>query len=162
MKTLIYTFLVITAVLLYFLFNQNNLNDADLVSFDANNSANWLDDLSIAKAKSQEEQKPILMYFTGSNWCSGCIRLNKDIFSKSAFIDFATEELILMKVDFPLGVQQKEDLINQNNYLYDLYEIEGMPTVILLDSNDVIYRERGYGKESVLDYIANLNGLLIK
>ena len=162
MKTLKYAFLVITAVLFYFLLNQNNLNDADLVSFDANNSANWLDDLSIAKAKSQEEQKPILMYFTGSNWCSGCIRLNKDIFSKSAFIDFATEELILMKVDFPLGVQQKEDLINQNNYLYDLYEIEGMPTVILFDSNDVIYRETGYGKESVLDYIANLSGLLIK
>ena len=48
---------------------------------------------------------------------------------------------------------------NQNNQLYDDYEIASLPTVIVLDSDREIYREAGYGRGTPKDYVAVLKSL---
>lgn len=160
MKIPIYSVIIILPIIFYLLINQKNVTstDTNLVNYDF--SVDWIEDFALAQEMSITEEKPILIYFTGSNWCSGCIRLNKDIFSDPSFADFAEGQLILMKVDFPLGAQQDNNLIEQNNYLYDLYEIEGLPTVILTDSEGIRFRESGYGKESPEAYIENLKNYI--
>ena len=158
MKSFFILIILILCFFLYSIFNQNETNKP-ASKLDEELQADWQNDLLFVKAKAIEEKKPILMYFTGSNWCSACIRLNKEIFSKPFFIDYANEHLVLMKVDFPLGVQQKESLINQNNQLYDDYEIASLPTVIVLDSDGEIYREAGYGRGTPKDYVAFLKSL---
>ena len=45
----------------------------------------WLTDYKKATAQAEEEDKPILVDFTGSDWCGWCIRLDKEVFSKDAF-----------------------------------------------------------------------------
>ena len=63
---------------LYSLMNQKSVNSVDSDStIVVEDSANWLTDLSVVQAKAQEEGKPILMDFTGSNWCGWCIKLKK-------------------------------------------------------------------------------------
>ena len=42
---------------------------------------NWLDIGRKAKEESQKTGKPILMLFTGSDWCGYCIKMEKDAFS---------------------------------------------------------------------------------
>jgi thioredoxin-related protein len=43
----------------------------------------WLTDFSAAKKKAKEENKPILMLFTGSDWCPWCIKWEKEAFSQT-------------------------------------------------------------------------------
>lgn len=152
--------IIITIIYIYSSVTPNSVLDTVSTVVAKDYSAEWLTDYLDAKAKAELEGKPILINFTGSNWCAGCVMLNKEIFSKPVFINYAKEHLILLKIDFPLGVEQEESLINQNNFLYDHFEIEGLPTVILLNSDIEIYREYGYGEEDPFDYVGRLKSLL--
>ena len=109
--------------------------------------------------KAKEEGKPILMDFTGSDWCGWCIKLKKEVFSKHAFIDYSNEHLILMTVDFPKTKKQEESLKDQNNMLLDTYGVNSFPTIILVDAQGKVLGETGYrrgGPELYVDHIKNL------
>lgn len=162
MKYLFYFILSFLVLFLYSSISKKNASHSDLdkIPHESKYSADWLTDLTVVKAKSSEEGKPIFMNFTGSNWCAACIRLDREIFSNPVFIDYANEHLILMKIDFPLGVEQEESLVTQNNLLYDRYEIGGLPTVVLIDSEGEIFRDYGYGREKAENYINRLRNLL--
>ena len=110
MKYLVFLIIIIGAVFLYTSITQNKVSESDGSLVAEEYSANWLTDLSVVQAKAKEEGKPILMDFTGSDWCSWCIKLKKEVFSKPAFIDYANEHLILMTVDFPNRKKNKRSL----------------------------------------------------
>ena len=77
---------------------------ASLVAFSAASMAaesGWLTDYQAAKKQAKEENKPILINFTGTDWCGWCIKIEKEIFSKEEFKTYAKENLILMEVVFP-------------------------------------------------------------
>lgn len=94
----------------------------------------WGTDWEAAKAKSKAEKKPILINLTGSDWCSWCIKIEKEVFSKKEFKDFAAKHLILMEADFPKKSKQPEALKKQNEALEKTYLNGGYPTVYLLDA----------------------------
>ena len=70
----------------------------------------WLTDLAAAKKQAAEEKKPILMFFTGSDWCGWCIKLHEDVLDKKEFQDFAKENVILLELDFPNSEPQSDAL----------------------------------------------------
>ena len=61
---------------------------------------NWLTDFDLAEAESVSSKKPILIYFTGSDWCGPCKMLKKDFFNTEAF-ETKAENFVLIKVDMP-------------------------------------------------------------
>jgi len=61
---------------------------------------NWLTDFTEAKKVSIKENKPILIYFTGSDWCSPCKMLKKDFFNTTEFEERA-KNMVLLMVDMP-------------------------------------------------------------
>jgi len=109
----------------------------------------WMTDWEAAKAKAKAENKPILINFTGTDWCGWCIKIEKEIFSQKAFKDYAEKNLILMEVDFPKKKELAPELKKQNKALDKEFGIEGYPTIYLLDaegkklSEDIGYREGG-------------------
>lgn len=112
-------------------------------------AGDWGNDWEAAKAQAKKESKPIFINFTGSDWCGWCIKLDKEVFSKEAFQEYAKENLILMEVDFPRKLEQPAELKAQNKKLDKEFDIKGYPTLFLLDaegnkiSGDVGYREGG-------------------
>lgn len=95
----------------------------------------WMSDWEAAKAKSEETGKPILINFTGSDWCGSCVQVKKGVFSKDDFKSFAEKNLILMEVDFPKKLEVPEKIKKQNEELRVKYaEDAGYPAVFLLDS----------------------------
>ncbi|MEN9574305.1 MAG: Thiol-disulfide isomerase or thioredoxin [Verrucomicrobiota bacterium] len=95
----------------------------------------WLTDLPQAKAQAKAEGKLVLLDFTGSDFCSSCIRLHKDVFSAKEFAAFAKERLVLMEVDFPLKKKQPAALKAANEALSKEFKVDGYPTLILLASD---------------------------
>lgn len=126
-------------------------------------SEGWMTDWEAAKAKSKAEDKPILINLTGSDWCTWCIKIEKDVFSKKEFKDFATEHLILMEADFPRKTKQPAELEKQNDALKKTYLNEGYPTVYLLDSDGKkLSKDLGELKGGVEAYIKTLTALVEK
>jgi thiol-disulfide isomerase/thioredoxin len=117
----------------------------------------WMTDYNAAKAQAVAENKPLLLDFTGSDWCPPCMMLEREVFSKKAFLDFAEENLILVKLDFPRGKDQPAELKAQNEALAQRYQIEGFPTVMIFSpEGQLIERETGYrrgGAESYIEYV---------
>lgn len=139
---------------------------ASLVAFSAASMAaesGWLTDFEAAKKQAKEENKPILINFTGTDWCGWCIKIEKEIFSKDEFKAYAKENLILMEVDFPEKKKQTDELKAQNKKLDKEFKIEGYPTIFLIDaegkklSEDIGYREGG-----AQAYVDHLKELLAK
>lgn len=97
-------------------------------------SKGWETNWEAAKEKSKATQKPILINLTGSDWCGWCIKIEKEIFSKKEFQDFAAENLVLMEADFPRKKELPAELKKQNDALKKEYLAGGYPTVYLLDS----------------------------
>ncbi|WP_193213454.1 thioredoxin family protein [Luteolibacter marinus] len=90
----------------------------------------WSTDLEKAFVQAKKEKKPVLVEFTGSDWCPPCIAMRKNVFSKKEFIDGASEKFILVELDFPKG---DKELKKKNDPYAEKYKIEGFPTVILFN-----------------------------
>ena len=119
-------------------------------------SLNWNTDLSQALATAKKENKVVLINFTGSDWCQWCKRLSDEVFSKSQFEDFASKNLVLVKIDFPRNIEQSNATKFYNQKLANMYGVEGFPTIILLDKNGRGILKTGYIQGGVENYINQL------
>lgn len=95
----------------------------------------WLTDLPKAKKQAKAEGKLTLLNFTGSDFCSSCIRLHKEVFPAKEFAAFAKQRLVLVEVDFPLKKKQTPELKAANEALSNEFKVDGYPTLILLGSD---------------------------
>ena len=90
----------------------------------------WHTDLEKSIEISTKEKKPLMLFFTGSDWCGWCIRLQKEVFYKPEFIEWANKNVILVDIDFPRNKsKQSIELQQQNNLLQQQFGVQGYPTI---------------------------------
>ena len=119
----------------------------------------WLTDLDAAKAQGVKENKPVLVDFTGSDWCPPCKSLHKVVFESPEFAA-AASRYVLVELDFPRGKPQSAELKAKNREWQQKYAVNSFPTILLLDakSGEVFGRVGGFGGQSAKDYLAKLDG----
>ena len=115
----------------------------------------WLTSLPDALAKAKSDEKLVLLDFTGSDWCPPCKMLHDKVLTQKEFLDHASENLVLVMLDFPRSKQQAEELKEANQELAKKFNIEGFPTLVLLngDGNELA-REVGLAHQNPADLIA--------
>lgn len=105
----------------------------------------WLTSLPEAQALAKKEHKLVLMDFTGSDWCPGCIALEKEVLSKPEFLEYAKKNLVLVQVDFPVQKKQSAELKKANDDLQARYKIDGFPTLVALNPDGkIVWQTIGY------------------
>jgi protein disulfide-isomerase len=120
-------------------------------------AAEWTEDYSAGLAQAKKEHKLLVLDFTGSDWCVWCKRTDQEVFSTQKFKDFANQNLVLVKVDFPRMAPQSDAVKAQNAKLQDKYQIEGFPTLIVLDPDEkVVVKQVGYREGGPDAFIAQL------
>ncbi len=120
----------------------------------------WLTDLGKAQAQAKQGNKLILMDFNGSDWCPPCMALRKQVFSSPEFQKFASQNLVLVDVDFPHAKEQSEALKKTNEALAEKFGVDGFPTVVVLASNGKeLDKTTGYQGETAKEFIARLQQL---
>ena len=116
---------VVTTLFIFYItghsFAQENTNKKDNLV--------WYTDLIKAQEISKFSNKPIFAFFTGSDWCIWCHKLERDVFEKSEFIKWARKNVILLELDFPRKKQLSPELTQQNNSLQQTFLVQGFPTV---------------------------------
>ena len=106
----------------------------------------WLTKYEEAKELAKKENKLILANFTGSDWCGWCIKLKDEVFSKPEFTTWAKDKVVLLELDFPRKTELPAELKEQNEKLATKYEIQGYPTILLLDAEGEQVGALGYEK----------------
>lgn len=89
----------------------------------------WHNDLSKASELAIKSKKPLLLFFTGSDWCGWCMRLQKEVLTTPDFAKWAKDNVVLVELDFPRRKQLPDDIRKQNADMEQLFGIRGYPTV---------------------------------
>ncbi len=89
----------------------------------------WYTDINQVYDVSAKTGKPIFAFFTGSDWCGWCHRLEANVFSKPGFKEWAKAHVILLELDFPRNKQLPQALMEQNAGLQQFFNVQGYPTI---------------------------------
>jgi len=96
----------------------------------------WETDFNTAKTIAAEQNKPILMYFTGSDWCSPCKQLKADFFQSEKFKSKANQVVLLMvDVPFRQDIVTPEQLKKNKALVKKYNKEESFPLLLALNSN---------------------------
>jgi thioredoxin-related protein len=96
----------------------------------------WTQDYDAALKLAKEQNKPVMLNFTGSDWCFWCKLMDRQVFSTDTFKNYAKDNLVLVSINFP----RNPDLVpvkykKRNAVLQNKFAIRGYPTFIILNSN---------------------------
>lgn len=123
-----------------------------LASFsqDKESGLKWLTNLEKAEKISKKTGKPILMYFTGSDWCPPCVGLKKDFFESPEFATRA-DSFVMVMIDYPRRI----DIISEKQMAYNKIVIDkyntnkSFPKLLVLNySGKELGRLSGYSSYS--------------
>jgi thioredoxin-related protein len=89
----------------------------------------WFTEFAKANEISKATQKPIFAFFTGSDWCGWCRKLQNDVFSKEEFITWAEKNVVLLELDFPRNKELPQELVQQNYSLAQFFKVQGYPAI---------------------------------
>jgi len=122
-----------------------------------------IEDASEAFKIAEENNKPVLLVFSGSDWCQPCIRFKKEVLDDSAFLNFAKNKFVILKADFPQRKQLSENIFEQNEALAEKFNPQGyFPRIVLLDQNQSLISTIHYTKQSASEFIFQIESLLSK
>ncbi|MCF8258488.1 MAG: thioredoxin family protein [Flavobacteriales bacterium] len=93
----------------------------------------WTSNLMEAVDRSISEKKPLLLFFTGSDWCGWCKKLQAEVFLKPEFDVWAKKNVILVELDFPRRTALSSELQQQNAELQQMFQVRGYPTIWLVN-----------------------------
>lgn len=117
-------------------------------------------DQSLEKAKT--ENKKVLLYFSGSDWCAPCVKFKKHFVTTETFAQFSNENLVVFNADFPRlkKNQLPEEITQENEKLAEKYNNKGIFPLILLLNNtgEVVKKWEQYPTETLDEFIAKLKG----
>ncbi len=105
----------------------------------------WLVGLDRAKEAARELNRHLLLDFAGSDWIPQSIVLEEKVLTKKEFIEEASEDFVLVRLDFPRKRHvQSQKLQRANLEAASLYEVQSYPTVLLADSQGRPYARTGW------------------
>ena len=133
-------------------------------AFAAAGGDDWYADFDEALAAAQEQDKDLLVDFTGSDWCGWCIKLDNEVFSHEEFMTGVADDYVLVKLDFPRGEEVKAKVPNpeRNAELSEQWGIRGFPTVMLVNDQGQPFAQTGYRPGGPVEYVAFLDKISAK
>jgi len=122
-------------------------------------SQNWNLNLDNAKSLASQENKNIVLVFSGSDWCAPCIKLEKNIWESPEFQKAAKNDWVLLKADFPRKKANRlsKEQTNENEMLAEKYNPNGyFPLVVIMDASGKVLGTTAYKDFSPSEYIKHL------
>lgn len=104
----------------------------------------WRTDLAQAAADARQDQRLLLLNFSGSDWCGWCKKLDAEVFSRPAFQEYAASNLVSVLADFPRRTPQDKALKAQNERLMQQFQVDGFPVVLIFNPDGELIGQLGY------------------
>jgi thioredoxin-related protein len=114
---------------------MSNSRSASPAQREKQRQATWLTNLQQASVQARKDDRLILAYFRGSDWCDFCRKLDREVLNSDLFIDWAEKNVVLMDVDFPSEKRQSPAQKKHNEAMKDRYNVIKTPTFVFLDAD---------------------------
>ena len=136
--------------------SESELAEYDAGDYDA--QVQWLDSYTEALQLARESGKPVLVNFTGSDWCRYCIQLVDEVFLTPEFESWAAANVILLELDYPRRTTLGPELRSQNQQLAQQFGVSRYPTILFLDGEgNPLGSPMGYQRGGPTRWIAEAN-----
>ena len=122
--------------------------------YSQQSTLNWYTDLNKAVNISLSENKPLMLFFTGSDWCGWCIRLKKEVFNYPEFETWTKNNVVLVELDFPRRKTIDPRILKQNRELARIFGVSGYPTVWFVNPQKLDSNKLNFVKLGKLGYLA--------
>lgn len=110
--------------------------NANEVATEGAEAGKWTQDYAAAAELAAEKKLPMLLNFTGSDWCGWCKLMDSTVYAKEAWSEYAAENLVLVTIDFPKDKSiVPAEYVDRNTELKNKFGVRGYPTYIVLDSD---------------------------
>lgn len=123
-------------------------------------ASEWETDYEVALEKAKQENRFILLNFSGSDWCGWCIRLDREVFAQKQFLNYAGANLVCVKIDSPRRKALPPKLQKQNQQLKAQFRVAGFPTVLILSPEGEKIGHTGYKAGGPKPYIEHLETII--
>ena len=117
-------------------------------------------DFEIARSQAKIGGRPLMLVFSGSDWCCWCVKLEQEVLSLPEFAAWRDAHVVLYTADFPEHSPQPDELKKQNAELAQRYGVDSFPTVILTDADGGEIARTGYRPGGAAAYAEHLGQLL--
>lgn len=121
--------------------------------------AKWVVSYNRAVEQAKQTGRPIMLVFSGSDWCSWCQKLSQEVFTTHEFARWSTDNVIKVEVDFPMSHPLPEEVRLQNERLKNRFadEIVSYPTVLFISPDGKILGKTGYVAGGAMKWIQTAN-----
>lgn len=99
------------------------------VKSNSQETLTWHTDINKAFELAEKENKTLMLFFTGSDWCGWCIRLQNEVLKTPDFEKWAKDKVVLVELDFPRKTPQDKNIQIQNYQMQKMFNVRGYPTV---------------------------------
>ena len=122
----------------------------------------WVSTWAEAVEASKETGKPIMLMFTGSDWCHWCQKLEHEVFERPGFQQWSNR-VIKIRVDFPQGHELPKLVKAQNEVLKNWYAdfVESYPTCLFVEPTGRVIGTTGYVAGGTDFWIDRAEGVLL-
>lgn len=118
------------------------------------------DNYDDALAEAVRTDRLAILFFTGSDWCHWCKKLERELFADEAFQESLRPIAVFVEIDFPRrrSIHPKQAL--RNLQLKSRFKVEAFPTVIVFDPRENVELLRhAYLSTTPESYLATLRRL---
>ncbi|MDV7140499.1 thioredoxin family protein [Maribacter sp. TH_r10] len=130
----------------FFISTQNYL--------EAEKDTKWLTDYEKAIKRAKKEDKNVLVFFTGSDWCPPCKMLKTDLFESAEFKALA-EDYVLLYIDMPRNKDLlTHDQLKHNKELLKKYNKKGVFPLLTIvnEKGNALDEYSGYSMNGEIRY----------
>ena len=118
----------------------------------------WMTDFEKAKKKAMNENKTLLLDFSGSDWCSWCIKLDEECFRR-IYGRLMQRAFGASSNDFPREKSKQSEALQSRIMSWQSNMLCEFPTVLLINQEGTLIEKTGYhagGAENYIDHIKSL------
>jgi len=123
----------------------------------------WTMDFDAAKTLAGEKKLPLILNFSGSDWCGWCKIMEKNVFAEQEWKDYASDNIVMVLIDFPKDKSLvPEKYVERNDELKEAHGVRGFPTFVVLDDDaETVLGRLSAGRDKTpAAFIAELQPLL--
>ncbi len=119
-------------------------------------------DHAAALSLAAERHLPVMLDFTGSDWCGWCKLMHRQVFSQEEWKSWAATNLVLVTIDFPSDESLVPEAYRERNAkLQDQYGVQGYPTYVLLTPAGEEFARLGASRDATpASFIAEVKAAL--
>ncbi|MDP1836661.1 MAG: thioredoxin family protein [Chlamydiales bacterium] len=116
----------------------------------------WYANFDEATKVAEANGLPLVLFFTGSDWCTWCTKLEEEALHKADFASRTADKFVFVKLDFPMHHPLEPRLASQNQQLKKKYNISGFPSIVVVDAKGNRIGSSGYRQGGASRYADHL------